>query len=59
LLQLEILRKLDKKYLGSFEMLCLRGMEKISWTYYVKKRRSVINIQGGKEDPTYGNTKEH
>jgi hypothetical protein len=36
LLQLETLQKLDKKYLGSFEMLCLRRMEKISWTDYVK-----------------------
>jgi hypothetical protein len=32
-----MLRKVDQKYLGSFEMLCRRRMEKISWTDRVKR----------------------
>jgi hypothetical protein len=36
-MQLETLRKLDHKYVGSFEMWCWRRMEKISWTDYVRK----------------------
>ena len=30
------LRAADQKYLESFEMLCWRRMEKISWTYHVR-----------------------
>jgi hypothetical protein len=30
------LRKVDQKYLGSFEMQCWRGMEKIIWTDRVR-----------------------
>ena len=31
-LKLDTLRKVDLKYLESFEMSCCRRMEKISWT---------------------------
>jgi hypothetical protein len=46
------LRKVDHKYLGSFEMWCWRRMEKISWTdrvrneevfRRVKEDRNIIN----------------
>jgi len=30
------LRKLDKKYVGSYEMWCWRMMQKICWTYRVR-----------------------
>jgi hypothetical protein len=35
-LKLGTLRKVDQKYLGSFEMRCWRRLEKISWTDRVK-----------------------
>jgi hypothetical protein len=31
------LRKVDQKYLESFEMWCCRRMEKITWTDHVKR----------------------
>ena len=34
--EIGILRKVDKKYRGSFEMWCWRRMEKISWTDRVR-----------------------
>jgi hypothetical protein len=46
------LRKIDKKYLESFEMWCWRRMEKISWTdrvrneevlHRVKKERNIVH----------------
>jgi hypothetical protein len=46
-----ILRKVDQKYLENFEMLCLRKMEKISWTdrvrneevlHRVKEKRNIL-----------------
>ena len=35
------LRKVDQKYLGSFEMWCWRGMEKISWTDRVRNEEML------------------
>jgi hypothetical protein len=46
------LRKLDQKYLESFEMWCLRRLEKISWTdrvnneavlHRVKEERNILH----------------
>ena len=44
------LRKVDQKYVGSFEMLCWKRMEKISWAVRVRNgevlhrdRRRVIS----------------
>jgi hypothetical protein len=46
------LRKVDQKYLESFEMWCLRRMEKISWTdrvrneevlHRVKEERNIVH----------------
>jgi hypothetical protein len=34
--EMRTLRKIDQKYLESFEMWCWRRMEKISWTYHVR-----------------------
>jgi hypothetical protein len=42
-MQLETLRKLDHKYVGSFEMWCWRRMQKISWTHHVRKEE-VLQI---------------
>jgi DNA phosphorothioation-dependent restriction protein DptG len=41
------LRKVDQKYLGSFEMWCWRRMEKISWTDRVRNEEV---LQGVKEE---------
>jgi hypothetical protein len=51
------LRKVDQKYLESFEMWCCRRMEKITWTDHVKKEglrrvnveRNVIQTAGKKK----------
>jgi ribosomal 50S subunit-associated protein YjgA (DUF615 family) len=41
------LRKVDQKYLESFEMWCWRRMEKISWTeevlHRVKEERNIVH----------------
>jgi hypothetical protein len=46
------LRKVDQKYLESFEMFCWRRMEKVSWTdcvrneevlYWVKEERNIVH----------------
>jgi len=50
------LRKVDDKYLGSFEMWCLRRMAKISWTDHVRSEK-VLQSHGGEEYPT-SNKKE-
>jgi hypothetical protein len=52
------LRKVDQKYLGSFEMRCWKRMEKISWTdrvknakvsHRVKEKRNILHtIKRGK-----------
>jgi hypothetical protein len=41
------LRKVEQKYVGSFEMWCWRRMEKISWTDRVKN--AEVLLRGGKE----------
>jgi hypothetical protein len=43
------LRKLDQKYLESFEMWCWRRMEKISWTARVRNEEVLHRV---KEDRT-------
>ena len=40
------LRKVDQKYLGSFEMWCWRGMEKISWTDRVRNEEMLHRDKG-------------
>jgi hypothetical protein len=36
------LRKIDQKYLGSFEMWCWRRMEKISWAHRVENEEVLL-----------------
>jgi hypothetical protein len=40
-----ILRKIDQKYLGSFEMWCWGTMEKISWTRHVKNEEVLYRVK--------------
>ena len=47
--QLETLRKLDHKYVGSFEMWCWRRMEKIRWTDHVKKEEVLQTFKEERE----------
>jgi hypothetical protein len=49
------LRKADQKYLGSFELWCLRRMEKISSTNHAIMQ---VLSQGKKEYPTFSKNKE-
>jgi hypothetical protein len=37
------LRKVDQKYLESFQMWCWRRMEKISWTDHVRNERALFS----------------
>ena len=37
-----VLREVDQKYLGSFEMWCWRRMEKISWTDRVRNEEVLL-----------------
>jgi hypothetical protein len=39
------LRKADQKYLESFEMLCWRRMEKISWTNHVRNEEVLHRVK--------------
>jgi hypothetical protein len=39
------LRKVDQKYLGSFEMWCWRRMEKISWTDRVRNEEVLHRVK--------------
>jgi hypothetical protein len=52
------LRKVDEKYLESFEMWCWRRMEKISWTdrvrneevlHRVKEERNILHTTNGRK----------
>jgi len=36
------LRKVDQKYLESFEIWCWRRMEKISWTDHVRRKKYCL-----------------
>ena len=38
------LRKVDRKYVGSFEMWCWRRMEKISWTNHVRNEEVLLRV---------------
>jgi hypothetical protein len=40
-----ILRTVDQKHLESFEMLCWRRMEKISWTDYVRHEEVPLRVK--------------
>jgi hypothetical protein len=40
------LQKVDKKYLGSFEMWCWRRMEWISWTDRVGNKEALLRVKG-------------
>jgi hypothetical protein len=39
------LRKVDQKYLESFEMWCWRRMEKISWTDHVRNEEVLRRVE--------------
>jgi hypothetical protein len=39
------LRKVDQKYLGSFEMWCWRRIEKISWTDCVRNEEVLHSVK--------------
>jgi hypothetical protein len=39
------LRAVDQKHLESFEMLCWRRMEKISWTDHVKNEKYCLDLR--------------
>jgi hypothetical protein len=39
------LRKVDKKYPESFEMMCWRRMEKISWTDHVRNKEVLLRAK--------------
>ena len=39
-----VLRAADQKYLESFEMLCWRRMEKISWTDHVRNEEVLVRV---------------
>jgi hypothetical protein len=39
------LKKLDQKYLGSFEMWCWRRMENIIWTNYVRDEEVLQRVK--------------
>jgi hypothetical protein len=46
------LRKVDQKYLESFEMWCRRRMEKISWTDCVRNEEILHRVREEGEYPT-------
>ena len=49
LLKHETLRKVDQKYLGSFEMWCYRSMEMISWTDRVGNEEVLHRVKEERE----------
>jgi len=46
-------RKVDQKYLDSFEIWCWRRMEMINWTERVRCEYAYHNSLRGKKHPTY------
>jgi hypothetical protein len=46
------LRAVDQKHMESFEMWCLKRMEKISWTDHVRNEEVLLKSQGAEEYPT-------
>ena len=49
------LRAADQKYLESFEMLCWRSMEKISWTDHVRNEEVLESMSRGISYTKYEN----
>jgi len=45
------LRKIDQKYIGSFEMWCWERMEKISWTGRVKNEEVLYRVKEERNSP--------
>jgi hypothetical protein len=43
-----IIRRVDQKYLKSFEMWCWERMEKISWTIVFEMKKYYIQLRRGK-----------
>jgi len=41
------LRKVDKKYMESFDMWCWRRMEKIGWTDHVRNEEVLVTVREG------------
>jgi hypothetical protein len=41
-----MLRAVDRKHLGSFEMWCWRRMEKISWIDHVRNEEALLRVKG-------------
>jgi hypothetical protein len=50
-------RKVNQKYVVSFEMWCWRRMDKISWTDRVRNEKYYVEYSG-EEYPTYNKKKE-
>ena len=40
-----MIRAVDQKHLGSFEMWCWRRMEKISWTDHVRNEEILLRVK--------------
>jgi hypothetical protein len=40
-----MLRAIDQKHLGSFEMWCWRRMEKIIWTNHVRNEEVLLRVK--------------
>jgi hypothetical protein len=53
-----ILRKVDQKYRGRFDLWCSRRAEKIIWTSLVKILRNTVQGQGRKEPSASNKTQE-
>jgi hypothetical protein len=53
-----MVRKLDQKYLESFEMWGWRRMEKISWTYRISNEAVLHRVQKRKEHSSHNKVKE-
>jgi len=51
------LRKVDHKYRDSFEVLCWRKTEKISWIDHVINEEILLKIQEGEKYPKKNNKK--
>jgi hypothetical protein len=51
------LRKVDQKYLQSFEMWCWRRMEKSSGTDHVRNEEVLQTVKGGNEHPMHNKKK--
>jgi hypothetical protein len=52
------LRKVDQKYLKSFEKRCRRRMKKVIWTDHTCMRNEVLHRVGGGQKNTRNNKKK-